>query len=180
MVPPTPRRLPRHGQDAWGDALARICRLYGVRPVLGRTYGALFTSLEPLGLDQLCAQVGTARSTMSVVLRQLLALRLVERLPSRSDRRDYYQVVADPWAVFADWNRLYFQPELEIWQRASGELAGTLQRLDPAAREVLTDRLENLTGFVDSIAGVLRGLGPAGPSTTAPARSIPITLGDGA
>jgi hypothetical protein len=67
--------------EAFADGLARICRLYGVNPLLGRLYALLFVAPEPLSLDTIAQRAGTAKSTVSVALRRLLAARVVQRLP---------------------------------------------------------------------------------------------------
>ncbi|MBN1962637.1 MAG: MarR family transcriptional regulator [Deltaproteobacteria bacterium] len=129
------------------DSAGQICRLYGVNPLLGRLYAVLFVATEPLSLTQLCEKMGTAKSTTSVVLRRLLSLRLVRRLPPRSDRKDYYEVVADLWSVWREWNQHWFQPEIAMWKRCAAEIKESLQAEDaPAAKskEILNDRLSML------------------------------------
>jgi DNA-binding transcriptional regulator GbsR (MarR family) len=140
------------------DGVAGICRLYGINPMLGRVYAVLFASPEALSLGELCQRVGAAKSTISVVLRRLLSLRIVRRQARRSDRRDFYEVVSDLWAVLRDWNQSYFQPEMAMWQRSSADLAGALDAADApvgAGRRILQDRLETLDEVISLLAQVL-------------------------
>ena len=88
-------------------------RLYGVNPLCGRLFAILFLAPEPLSLDDLCARAEAAKSTVSVALRQLLSLRVVRRLPARSNRRDFFEAVTDPWEIFGDWARL-FMPDRDV------------------------------------------------------------------
>jgi len=65
----------------------------GVHPLAGRLFAILFLAPEPLALDELCERVGAAKSSVSVTLRRLLTVRVVERLPPRPDRRDFYRAM---------------------------------------------------------------------------------------
>lgn len=143
------------------DGVARICGLYGVNPLAGRLFAVLFLSIEPVALEDLCARVSAAKSTVSVALRTLLSARVVRRLPRKSDRRDYYEAVADPWEILADWNRLFLQPELEMWRETGEELQRALRASDApprAEREALRDRLDAFASFVTLMEEMLAGL----------------------
>lgn len=160
--------------------MARICRLYGVTPLLGRLYAVLFLSPGPLSLDELCEQVGAAKSSVSVALRKLLSVRVVRRLPSRGDRRDFYEVVADFQTVFADWNRLFLQPELAMWKASGDELEHALAAPDAPTGEDnarLRQRMEDLRGFADLCARFISRFSEQAPATGA-ARAIPIEVDD--
>ena len=160
------------------DGVAGICRLYGINPMLGRVYAVLFASPEALSLGELCERVGAAKSTTSVVLRRLLSLRIVRRQPRRSDRRDFYEVVSDLWAVMRDWNQSYFQPEMAMWRRASADLAQALEAPDaPAdeARQILRDRLAALDEILALVAHMLGAL-PDSPATPSPASKQAVSI----
>jgi DNA-binding transcriptional regulator GbsR (MarR family) len=156
--------------------MARICLLYGVNPLAGRLYAQVFVATEPLTLDELCARTGAAKSTVSVAIRTLARARVVRLVPPRGDRRDRYEGVTDPWALLADWNRQYFQPELAMF-RDTGEvleraLAGADAPRGPAAAE-LRARLERMREF----SRVFDDLMTALPGTRAPvarARTIEV------
>jgi DNA-binding transcriptional regulator GbsR (MarR family) len=162
------------------DGMAGVCRLYGINPMLGRVYAVLFASPQALSLGDLCERIGAAKSTTSVLLRRLLSLRIVRRKPLRSDRRDYYEVVSDLWAVLRDWNQNYFQPEMIMWQRSSAELAGALDATDAPdgeGRRILSDRLDTLNDVISlmtSLLGALPGETSAAGVSTKKAVSIPI------
>jgi DNA-binding transcriptional regulator GbsR (MarR family) len=135
------------------EGVARICRLYGVNPLCGRLFAMLFLAPDPLSLDELCARAGAAKSTVSVALRQLLALRIAGRLPPRSDRRDFYEAVTDPWEILADWSRLYLTPEIEMWRETGDALDEALRSAKdaPSGRDKseLRARLSRMRSFVD-------------------------------
>ena len=163
------------------DGVAAICRLYGINPLLGRVYAVLFTSPEALSLGELCQRVGAAKSTTSVALRRLLSLRLVRRRSQRADRRDFYEVVSDLWAVLREWNQSYFQPEIAMWQRSSADLARAFDAPDappPAACQILRDRLTALDEIIALSVQILGGL-PVGAGTPTDGDQPAVTIAIG-
>jgi DNA-binding transcriptional regulator GbsR (MarR family) len=114
-----------------------------------------------------------------VALRQLLSMRVVQRRPPGSDRRDYYEAVADPWQILADWSRLYLQPEIEMWRETGAALDGALRSAKDAPRgranAELRERLAQMRNFVDVFEALIGQVARAGhaPATT---RTIRIRL----
>lgn len=139
------------------DGMARIFRLYGMSPLLGRLYAVLFLSTEPQSLEALCAAVGAAKSSVSVALRKLESARVAKRLPPRTDRRDYYEVVGDPWAVFADWTKHYFSQELSMLRETTDSVLAALDAEGPVRESdtALRARLDTWRDFVEVLASAL-------------------------
>lgn len=166
----------RRASDEFHLGIARICRLYGLSPLLGHLYAELYLHDEPLALEVVAERVGAAKSTVSVALRKLLSARVVRRVQSRGDRRDLYEAIVDPWAIFADWSRLFLQPEIAMWRETGGALERSLDTApDDVNRAELQSRLAQMHEFVESIESVLGQLAHARPATS-PARSIPIRI----
>jgi DNA-binding transcriptional regulator GbsR (MarR family) len=167
--------------DEFLDGLARICRLYGVSPLLGRLWGTLFLAPEPLALEVLAERVHAAKSTVSVALRKLESTRVIRRTAPRGDRRDYYEVVADPWVVLADWRRIYLEPELAMWRASAAALDRALRGAKDAPRgsdrRALRDRVAALRDFGEIVAGLIGEASGARPAAR-PARTIAIDLED--
>jgi len=120
--------------DSWNDTVeqfaagfARVAGMYGQTPTLGRLYGVLFLSAEPLTLDALCEAVGAAKSTVSVAIRKLETAKLVRRHWKKGDRRDYYEAVADPQRLVSDWIRTFLTPELDAWLEVQGLARASLE-----------------------------------------------------
>ncbi|MEZ4296288.1 MAG: hypothetical protein R3B70_15055 [Polyangiaceae bacterium] len=160
------------------SGMARICRLYGVAPIVGRLYAALFVATRPLSLDELCERVGAAKSTTSVALQKLVRAHVARRLPPRGDRRDYFEAVTDPWAVIADWNRLYFTPELEMFRETGHALEVSLDGRDAPAKEdvkVLRERLAGFRDMAETVSALLSSV-PKPAEGRRAARRIPVTV----
>lgn len=162
------------------SGMARICRLYGVAPIVGRLYAVLFVATRPLSLDELCERVGAAKSTTSVALQKLVRARVAARLPPRGDRRDYYEAITDPWAVIADWNRLYFTPELEMFRDTGRALEDALGAKDAPGKEdarILRERLAGFREMAETFSTLLASV-PKPAEARRAARRIPVTVDD--
>jgi DNA-binding transcriptional regulator GbsR (MarR family) len=69
---------------------------YGMPRILGRIYGLLMISDEPmLGLDQMAAQLSISKASVSTTVRQLQAFTLIEKVTIPGDRKDYYRAVSN-------------------------------------------------------------------------------------
>jgi len=121
--------------EQFASGCARAAGMYGLNPLMGRLYGVLFLSAEPLTLDALSEQVGAAKSTVSVAIRKLAGAHMVRRQWKKGDRRDYWEAVTDPAVLLAEWHRSFFEPEGRVWT----EIAGVASRA--LASEHLPDAL---------------------------------------
>lgn len=162
------------------DGMARICRLYGVSPQLGRLYTELLLSTTPLTLDELCTRVGAAKSSVSVALRALERAKVARRLPPRSDRRDAYEGITDPWAIFSDWTTLYFTPELDMFRVTGAKVRDAMNAPDaPTGEEAarIRERLDAFADFGEVLGAMLESVNGAGAANATPAsRRIPIEV----
>jgi DNA-binding MarR family transcriptional regulator len=116
---PARRFVDQMGVAAEHDGLPRIA---------GRLFGALLLSEEPRSLDDLAAQLGASKASVSTDARRLLDRGIVERHARRGDRRDYY-------ALAPDFFERLIRHRLGRWNNNRG-LVADLSRgaLAPAAR----------------------------------------------
>jgi DNA-binding transcriptional regulator GbsR (MarR family) len=73
--------------DDFGQLLAR----YGVTLTLGRLFALLLISEDPLGLDELAAQLRVSKSGISVAARELERIGLIRRIGTCGSRRVLYE-----------------------------------------------------------------------------------------
>ncbi len=161
------------------DGTARICRLYGVSPLLGRLYTTIFLSTEPMSLEELCVAVGAAKSSVSVALRKLEHARVARRLPPRNDRRDFYEAVTDPWTVLGEWTTRYFTPELAMFRETGAAIESALGASDAprgAKKAVLRARIVAFREFAEAFITILERFNARTARPTSAARRIPIKV----
>jgi DNA-binding transcriptional regulator GbsR (MarR family) len=162
---------------AWEEGVSSIARLYGVSPLAGRLWAILFLATEPMSLEALCTATGAAKSSVSVALRGLAKARVARRLPPRPDRRDYYEAVSDPWQMLADWNRLYFQPEIAMFRASGDQLESALADDPEAPRGDAADELRRRIGAMRDLCEVFEDMfGRLERSRSAPRAARPIAI----
>ncbi|MFD1737841.1 GbsR/MarR family transcriptional regulator [Bacillus salitolerans] len=84
------------------DAIAQNMNLYGVTPSIGRLYGLLFFSDQPLTLDEMKEELGMSKTSMSTSVRSLLDLNMVDKVWVKGVRKDLYSVEEDWYQSFFD------------------------------------------------------------------------------
>lgn len=84
------------------DSMAHNMHLYDITPSVGRLYGLLYFSEEPMTLDCMKDELGMSKTTMSTSVRQLQELRMVEKVWKRGVRKDLYQSIDDWYETFTD------------------------------------------------------------------------------
>src|SRR6201986_3839238 len=75
----------------WGDMGSQ----WGVNRSVAQIQALLLLSERPLTAEDIADKLGIARSNVSNSLRELLAWKLVKRVPVLADRRDHYEAEND-------------------------------------------------------------------------------------
>lgn len=110
------------------DAMAEVCRLYGIPTGLGAAWGLLFASPAPLSLSEIARKLGVAKSTASTTMKRLEQLRMVRRRGRTGDRNDYFEAVTDPMVVLRDWLERFVVHELAMSDQMHAHMAEQLAR----------------------------------------------------
>ncbi|HET7577953.1 MAG TPA: GbsR/MarR family transcriptional regulator [Bacillales bacterium] len=97
--------------NAWDDyqnvkeqfiqSIAKNMKLYGITPSVGRLFGILYFSDEPMTLDDMRSELGMSKTSMSTGVRALLDMKMVEPVFRRGVRKDLYQTEDDWYKSFA-------------------------------------------------------------------------------
>jgi predicted transcriptional regulator len=125
----------RLGLHAEADGLPRIA---------GRLFGTLLLSPEPRCLDDLAAELGVSKASVSTDCRRLHERGIVERVARPGDRRDFYQLAPDFFAQIV-------RQHARRWA-AMHELVTSFTAAAPGAPPLVQDRL----AYVDSLSTFLR------------------------
>src|ERR1700755_2544256 len=79
----------------WGDMGGE----WGVNRSVAQIQALLYLSERPLTAEDIADTLGMARSNVSNTLRELLAWKLIHRVPMLGDRRDHYAAETDLWQM---------------------------------------------------------------------------------
>ena len=88
---PTVERFILH----WGDMGGQ----WGVNRSVAQIQALLYLSEAPLTAEQIADTLSLARSNVSNSLKELLAWKLIRRVPVMGDRRDHYEAETDLWEM---------------------------------------------------------------------------------
>jgi DNA-binding transcriptional regulator GbsR (MarR family) len=95
---PAPPRLPAVTERFvlhWGEMGSR----WGVNRTMSQIHALLFVTGRPMNADELCDQLGVARSNVSTSLRELQGWGLVKIVHLLGDRRDHFETSGDVWEL---------------------------------------------------------------------------------
>ena len=81
----------------WGELGSR----WSVSRTVAQVHALLYLSPLPLNAEQLAETLAVSRSNISGSLRELQNWRLIRVVHVIGDRRDHFEAVQDPWAMFA-------------------------------------------------------------------------------
>lgn len=106
----------------------------GLPRIAGRIFGLLLVSEDCRSLDELAAELGVSKASVSTNARLLEQHGVLERNSRPSDRRDYYRIPPDLFSHT-------MAQRLERWQRFHEAIGEARSSLPIRSRKVL-DRLE--------------------------------------
>ncbi|RFB18161.1 GbsR/MarR family transcriptional regulator [Bacillus sp. HNG] len=84
------------------DAIAQNMNLYGVTPSVGRLWGLMYFQDEPMTLDDMKQELGMSKTSMSTSVRNLVELKMVDKVWKKGIRKDLYEVEEDWYQTFID------------------------------------------------------------------------------
>jgi len=82
------------------ESIAKNMSLYGITPSIGRLYGVLYFSEDPMTLDDMTDALQMSKTSMSTGIRALSDMRMVESTFRRGVRKDLYQAEEDWYKSF--------------------------------------------------------------------------------
>lgn len=92
----------KKARDRFIDSMAHNMNLYGITHSVGRLYGLLYFSENPMTLDEMKDELGMSKTSMSTSVRQLQELNMVERVWKKGERKDLYKNTEDWYQSFTD------------------------------------------------------------------------------
>ncbi|MFN2190522.1 MAG: GbsR/MarR family transcriptional regulator [Candidatus Promineifilaceae bacterium] len=86
-------------QDSTVAGLGRLAGFFGFSEVMGRLYGYLLLSPDPLSLDDLSEGLRISKGSVSMNMRSLERWGMAKEVWVRGERRKYYMAESDMWTV---------------------------------------------------------------------------------
>ncbi len=151
-LPPAAARFVLH----WGDMGGQ----WGVNRSVAQIHALLYLAVAPLPAEDIAGQLGLARSNVSNSLKELLAWKLIRRVPIQHDRRDHYEAETDLWEIALRIAQGRKQREIDPAQAALRDCVTEAEDgggIGPVGLQRLRDMLEfmaSLDRFYDQMLSV--------------------------
>jgi DNA-binding transcriptional regulator GbsR (MarR family) len=98
---PSPEDELRRARDLGIDTCGRIAEFWGFTRTMGRTFGLLYLSHEPLPQAEIQARLSISAGSASMTLAALGRWGVVHRVWVRGQRREHYEAETDFWKMIA-------------------------------------------------------------------------------
>ncbi|REB08877.1 GbsR/MarR family transcriptional regulator [Sporosarcina sp. BI001-red] len=121
------------------ESIAQNIHLYGLPPSAGRQFGMMFFEDHPLTLDDMSAELGMSKTSMSTSIRSLSEAKLVDRVWERGVRKDLYEVKDDWYQIFVDMFTVKWRRAVSLHTAAIRKSMAELKELKKA--DDITDEL---------------------------------------
>ena len=144
----------------WGD----MGGTWGVNRTVAQIHALLYVSEHPLHAEQIADCLGVARSNVSNSLKELLKIKIIERVPMTGDRRDFYAADTDVWAIAKKVAAIRKEREIDP---ALETLRQCLEAADEdkAVSKEQRKRLQEMQEFTSTIGGWYEEMSKLPPST---------------
>jgi len=145
-----PRKLPLAVEQIvlrWGDLGGQ----WGVNRSVAQIQALLFLSDAPLTAEDIAETLSMARSNVSNSLRELLAWKLIHRVPVLGDRRDHYQAETDLWQMATKVAQGRKSREIDPMVAAIRDAMSSLEQNDAGVSAQVKTRLYRMHEFVTTV-----------------------------
>lgn len=119
--------------DSTVAGLGRLARFFGFSDVMGRLYGSVLLSPEPMSLDDLANSLEISKGSVSMNMRALERWGMAKEVWMRGERKKYYAAESDLWQVIR--NVLGSRESREV-QLALNVLGESIEKLKTAENEL--------------------------------------------
>lgn len=138
----------------WGEMGTK----WGINRTVAQIHALLFISEDPLNAEQICEQLGVARSNVSNSLKELQNWGIVRVVHLPGDRRDHFTSIQDVYELFriiaAERKRREVDPTLRNLRECSAEAGESHEAGDSYAKgqlEQLLEFFELVSDFYDKM-----------------------------
>lgn len=151
------------------EGLSNISQFWGFPKGMGAIFAVLYLSQSPLSLDDIVAQAGLTKGSISTNVRALSRMGLIHPVIHLGDRKDYYEAETDFYKAI---RAILKERQNSEFSRAVESVSQTLKLLeankDEPERSFLIERIRSLNTFfntLDSLFGAIARLESLGGAT---------------
>jgi len=130
----------------WGD----MGNQWGVNRSVAQIHALLYLSERPLTAEDIADALGIARSNVSNSLRELLAWKLIRRVPVFADRRDHFEAETDLLQIVTRIAQGRKEREIDPAAAALHQVMREAER-DPKISKTALARLQAMQAFIDTL-----------------------------
>lgn len=134
--------------DSTVAGLGRLARFFGFSEVMGRLYGTLMLSPEPMSLDDLANSLEISKGSVSMNMRDLERWGMAKEVWMRGERKKYYRAESDIWqvilSVLGSREQREVQVALEVLNDSIDKLKSAEGELTPEEKELANYYLERI------------------------------------
>jgi DNA-binding transcriptional regulator GbsR (MarR family) len=135
--------------DSTVAGLGRLTGFFGFSDVMGRLYGTVLLSPEPMSLDDLAGSLEISKGSVSMNMRALERWGMAKEVWVRGERKKYYIAESDLWQVIR--NVLGSRESREV-QLALNVLGESIAKLKTAENELTAEEQELARYYLERIA----------------------------
>lgn len=130
------------------DGVGRLARFFGFSEVMGRLYGTLLLSPEPLSLDDLASRLKISKGSVSMNVRAIERWGMAKEVWIRGERKKFYAAESDLWQiirnVLGSRERREVQTAIDVLNDSIQKLQNAESELSPADKELARYYLERI------------------------------------
>ena len=135
--------------DSTVDGVGRLARFFGFSEVMGRLYGTVLLSPEPLSLDDLASCLKISKGSVSMNMRAIERWGMAKEVWIRGERKKFYTAESNMWQIIR--NVLGSRERREV-QKAIDVLNDSIQKLQNAENELTAEEQELARYYLERIA----------------------------
>lgn len=129
--------------------LGRLAGFFGFSEVMGRLYGMLLLSPDPLSLDDLAEGLKISKGSVSMNMRSLERWGMAKEVWVRGERKKFYMAESDMWTVIRN---VLSGREMREVQVALEVLGDSVQKLKDVEGELPREEREQAAYVLERIA----------------------------
>ncbi len=138
-------------RDIMIDAFGRVYAMFGMPEVVGRIYGLLFFSDQPLGLEDIASELEVSKATVSIHIRFLEGMKNVRKVWVKGSRRDYYEAERNTGKIMTEHLQSSFINEREITLEAAGRSREVLNDMRQSSDPAIVRQASLFSQYLDNL-----------------------------